>query len=144
MRVHGRHADRTVMYFKNGFKFHFAHPRSLLFILHFVSNRSHFVELIPHYYVICNGNIYIKVTQCCHQIAIVKSSIANILRKSDQLRGIRGEQIKDSSKILYMIRIKREPISDTEALGGCQREKNVYFMMPKWKIANKIVITRHI
>lgn len=61
------------------------------------------MPFIPHYYVIYNGCVYALSRSMVASIDIIKKCeyIANILRKSDQLRGIRDEQIKDLKNLYY-------------------------------------------
>lgn len=147
---------RVNVYFKHGFKFQFCSSCPVsrwLVILHFVSKETVCfgglsMKFIPHYYVICNGFGCLQFRSQSNRWQSWK--IANILRKSDQLRGIREkQQIKDLNKIYIWpwMRDKKPALDVGRWFFGEQTKgshKNVYFMKPRWKIANKIVITRHI
>lgn len=112
------------LYFKNGFKFHIflLLIRLLLVILHFVSSPFGFGfwKFIPHYYVICNSSVYAWVIQYQWQVNRWESynRIANIVRKSDQLRGIRELQIKIFfCKLFTDWELKKETKKEEKHLG---------------------------
>ena len=88
------------LYFKNGFKFHILFIRLLLSsfcTLSAVRLEIWYWKFIPHYYVICNSSVYAwsNIKSIAKKRGQQQHSIANILRKSDQLRGIRELQIKN-------------------------------------------------
>lgn len=118
-----RHAARNVMYFKNGFKFHFVHPVLCPLTLHFAlcqqfeSFRGIYSTLLCHLQWFCS----LRSSHSMPSITIIKRNIANILRKSDQLRGVRDGQIKDF-KNLYP---ETETLPSFLSLGPNRRLQNM-------------------
>lgn len=88
---HAAQENRKVMSFKNGFKFHFDPAilrRSSYCTLSAVRRCAKIYSAL-----LCHLAFGLRSSQW--QRSFRKKNIANILRKSDQLRGIREEQIKD-------------------------------------------------